>query len=262
MESSSTAAAGRTLRVERDAGIVTVNLARPDVRNAFNAKLIHELIEVFGSIDDSARVVILQGDGSVFCAGADLQMMQESTTFTVDQNVSDARTMAKVFEVVDRCPVPVVGRIHGAAMGGGLGLVACCDIAIADDQTKFSLSEVKLGLVPAVIAPYVIAKMGAGPARRYFTTAEVFDARTAKDIGLIHEAVDSESLDDQVMLCVDAIRGNGPKAVRAAKKLVHDVTARNDHLPMTSQLIADLRASAEGQQGLLAFLSKKKPSWQ
>lgn len=251
-----------TIRVERDAGIVTVNLARPDVRNAFNGTLIHELVQTFTSIDDSARVVILQGDGSVFCAGADLQMMQASTDHTVEQNVSDARVMAKVFEVVDRCPVPVIGRIHGAAMGGGLGLVACCDVAIADDQTKFALTEVKLGLVPAVIAPYVIAKMGVGAARRYFTTAEVFDARTAKEIGLIHEAVDGESLDDQVMLCVDAIRANGPKAVRAAKKLIHDVAQRHDHTAMTTQLIADLRASPEGQQGLLAFLGKKKPSWQ
>ena len=250
-----------TLRVERDAGIVTVNLARPDVRNAFNATLIHELIHVFGAIDDSARVVILQGDGAVFCAGADLAMMQESTAHSVEQNVSDARSMAKVFEVVDRCPVPVIGRIHGAAMGGGLGLVACCDIAIADDQSKFALTEVKLGLVPAVIAPYVIAKIGVGAARRYFVTGEIFDARTAKDIGLVHEAVDGESLDDQVMLCVDAIRANGPKAVRAAKKLILDVAARPDHTGMTTQLIADLRVSPEGQEGLKAFLAKKKPSW-
>lgn len=250
-----------TIRVERDTGIVTINLARPDVRNAFNEKLIHELTQAFGSISDSDRVVILQGDGAVFCAGADLQMMQAAISNTAEANLTDARSMAKVFDVVDRCPVPVIGRIHGAAMGGGLGLVACCDIAIADDQTKFALTEVKLGLVPAVIAPFVIAKMGVGPARRYFTTGEVFDARTAKDIGLIHEAVDSESVDDQVMLCVDAIRANGPQAVRAAKKLVHDVAHRTDHTAMTTQLIADLRASAEGQTGLNAFLAKKKPSW-
>lgn len=251
----------QTIRVERDAGIVTINLARPDVRNAFNETLIHELIQAFTSITDNDRVVILQGDGSVFCAGADLQMMQAAVTNTAEQNLSDARSMAKVFEVVDRCVVPVIGRIHGAAMGGGLGLVACCDVAIADDQTKFALTEVKLGLVPAVIAPFVIAKMGVGPARRYFTTGETFDARTAKDIGLIHEAVDGESVDDQVMLCVDAIRANGPKAVRAAKKLVHDVAHRADHTAMTTQLIADLRSSAEGQTGLNAFLAKKKPSW-
>lgn len=261
MDHSSPAIEGRTIRVERDAGIVTVNLARPDVRNAFNQTLIHELTHAFTSIADSDRVVILQGDGSVFCAGADLQMMQESIGYSTEQNLSDARTMSKVFDVVDRCPVPVIGRVHGAAMGGGLGLVACCDIAIADDQTKFALTEVKLGLVPAVIAPFVIAKIGVGQARRYFTTAEIFDARTAKDIGLIHEAVDGESLDDQVMLCVDAIRANGPKAVRAAKKLIHDVAHRADHTAMTTQLIADLRASAEGQTGLNAFLAKKKPSW-
>jgi methylglutaconyl-CoA hydratase len=250
-----------TLRVERDSGILTVNLARPDVRNAFNAKLIHELIVVFSSVPDDTRVVILQGDGPVFCAGADLQMMQEMGTYTLDQNITDARVMAKVFDTVDRCPVPVVARVHGAAMGGGLGLVACADIAIADEEAKFALSEVKLGLAPAVISPYVIAKIGTGHARRYFTTAEVFDGRVAKQIGLVHEAVDNEHLDDQVMLVVDAIRANAPRAVRAAKRLIRDVAGPGDALAMTTQLIAELRVSAEGQEGLKAFLAKRKPSW-
>lgn len=250
-----------TIRLERDGDVVRVNLARPDVRNAFNAMLIHELTQAFSWVDEATRVIVLQGDGAVFCAGADLTMMQESIDRTRDQNITEARTMAKAFDVIDHCPVPVIARVHGAAMGGGLGLVACCDIAIADDTTKFALSEVKLGLAPAVIAPYVIAKIGVGPARRYFTTAEVFDARTAKDIGLVHEAVDTESLDDQVMLCVDAIRANGPKAVRAAKRLVHEVAARHDVTTMTTQLIADLRTSHEGQEGVKAFLAKRKPSW-
>ncbi len=189
--------------------------------------------------------VVLQGDGPVFCAGADLQMMQETGTYTLDQNVTDARLMAKVFDTVDRCPVPVIARVHGAAMGGGLGLVACADIAVADEEAKFALSEVKLGLAPAVISPYVIAKIGTGYARRYFTTAEVFDGRVAKHIGLVHEAVDNEFLDDQVMLLVDAVRANGPHAVRAASSFVTS-PARADLLSMTTQLIAELRVSASG----------------
>jgi methylglutaconyl-CoA hydratase len=250
-----------TLRVEREASILTVNLARPNVRNAFNVTLIHELIHTFSAIPDDVRVVVLQGDGPVFCAGADLAMMQETGTYTLDQNITEARLMAKVFDTVDRCPVPVIARVHGAAMGGGLGLVACTDIAVAEHDAKFALSEVKLGLVPAVISPYVIAKIGAGQARRYFTTAEVFDGRVAKQMGLVHEAVDNESLDDQVMLFVDTIRANGPNAVRAAKKLIRDVAGQADPLVLTSQLIAELRVSPEGQEGLKAFLAKRKPSW-
>lgn len=250
-----------TLRVERDTGILTVSLSRPDVRNAFNATLIHELIHTFTSIPDDVRVVVLQGDGPVFCAGADLAMMQEVGSYTLDQNVTDARLMAKVFEAVDHCPAPVIARVQGAAMGGGLGLVACADIAVADQDAKFALTEVKLGLAPAVISPYVIAKIGTAHARRYFITGEIFDGHVAKSIGLVHEAVDGESLDDQVMLFVDAIRVNGPRAVRAAKRLVNDVAGPNVHMSMTTQVISELRVSAEGQEGLKAFLGKRKPSW-
>ena len=246
-----------TIRVAQEAGIVTVTLARPEVRNAFNQKLVHELTHAFSAIADDVLAVVLQGDGAAFCAGADLAMMKESVTFSRDQNVIEARTMAKVFEVVDRCPAPVIGRVHGAAMGGGVGLVACCDIVVASAETRFGFSEVRLGIAPAVISPYVIAKIGASQARRYFLTGDVFDTTTAKAIGLVHEVTPSVGLDAGVASVLGSLRTSGPKAVRATKHLIRTVTAPADHTGFTTQLIADLRASAEGQAMIGKFLASK-----
>lgn len=244
-----------TIRVEAEAGVMRVTLARPDVRNAFNRTLVHELTQTFSTVPEDVIAVILQGDGKVFCAGADLAMMKESIGFSREQNVLEARTMAKVFEVVDRCPVPVIGRVHGAAVGGGAGLVACCDMVVAADDAKFAFSEVRLGIAPAVISPFVIAKIGVTQARRYFLTGDMFDAATALRIGLVHDVVPAASLDNLVQVFVDSLRASGPQAVRATKHLIRQVAPVVDHTGVTSQLIADLRASDEGQAMIGRFLA-------
>lgn len=250
-----------TIRVDVEQGVMRVTLSRPEVRNAFNSKVVHELTQTFAQIPSDVIAVVLLGDGKVFCAGADLAMMKDSITQTRDQNVLEARAMAKVFEVVDRAPVPVIGRVHGAAVGGGVGLVACCDVVVAADDARFAFSEVRLGIAPAVISPYVIAKIGASQARRYFLTGDLFDAQTAQRIGLVHDVVSNDQLDERVEAVITSLRASGPNAVRATKHLIRDVTAGADHTGLTSQLIADLRASPEGQAMIGRFLAGgSKPS--
>ena len=242
------------LRIERVAETLGVTMARPDLHNAFDAELIVDLTAAFADVGD-ARAVVLAGDGPSFCAGADVDWMRASIELSYEENVADARRLRMMLEAINSCPAPVIGRIQGHALGGGCGLVACCDIAIASPDAQFAFSEVKLGIIPSVISPYALAKIGPGTARRYFVTGERFDAATALRIGLVQEVADD--LDAAVERLVGELRTAGPEAARHAKQLVLD---RPDTLG-TERRIAQRRTSEEGQEGLRAFLEKRRPEW-
>jgi methylglutaconyl-CoA hydratase len=242
------------LTVERDGSVLRITLTRPDRRNAFDAALIAELAEAFVDVG-RARAVVLAGEGASFCAGADVDWMRSSAALSFDENVADANAMRRMFESIDQCPTPVVARVQGHALGGGAGLVAAADIAIAAPNTAFAFSEVKLGIIPAVISPFALAKIGGGNARRYFVTGERFDAAAALRIGLISEV--AEDLDAAVERVVGELLSAGPQAARWAKRLVRE---RPDG-PETARWIAERRTSDEGQEGLAAFLDKRKPNW-
>lgn len=255
----------KTLLVEFKDGILTVSLNRPDVHNAFDDELIAEAIDFFSSIDtNSARAVVLRANGPNFCAGADLNWMARMMVYTREENVRDSALLAKMFALINECPLPVVGRIQGAAIGGGVGLVSVCDIAVAMANSKFGLSEVKLGILPAVISPYVIAKIGQTHARSLFFTGERFEGDRALRIGLVHRLVDTvEQLDAAIYETVTQLRTSGPEAVRECKKLVTYVASHEpvDAIPYTIEAIASRRVSDEGQEGMKAFLEKRKASW-
>jgi methylglutaconyl-CoA hydratase len=240
--------------VERDGNVLRITLTRPDRRNAFDAALIAELAEAFVNIG-RARAIVLAGEGPSFCAGADVDWMRASASLSYDENVADANGMRQMFEAIDSCPTPVVARVQGHALGGGAGLVAASDIAIASPKALFAFSEVKLGIIPAVISPFALAKIGGANARRYFVTAERFDAETALRIGLVSELADD--LDGAVDRVVGELVSAGPQAARWAKRLVRE---RPDG-PETARWIAERRTSEEGQEGLAAFLEKRKPRW-
>ena len=242
------------LRIDRDGDLLRVTLARPETRNAFDAALIAELSEAFVDVG-KARAVLLAGEGPSFCAGADVEWMRSSVDLDYDTNVADATALRRMLEAIDTCPAPVVARVQGHALGGGAGLVACADIAVAETTAVFAFSEVKLGIIPAVISPFALAKIGAGPARRYFVTGERFDAATALRIGLVHEVVDD--LDGGVAAIVAELRSAGPRAARHAKRLVLD----RPEGPETARRIAERRTSAEGQEGLRAFLERRPAAW-
>ena len=239
----------RALRVERDGGVCRVTLARPERRNAFDATLIGELTEALAGVGD-ARVVVLAGEGQSFCAGADVEWQRSAIDLSYDENVEDAARLLRMLAAIDSCPAPVVARVQGYALGGGSGLVACADAALAAEDAVFGFSEVKLGIAPAVISPFVLAKIGTA-ARRYFLTGERFDASTALRIGLVAEVV--PDLDAALERVVAELLTSGPGAVRAAKRLVRERPAA-DELP---RIAAALRTSEEGQEGLRAFLEKR-----
>jgi methylglutaconyl-CoA hydratase len=255
----------KTLQVELADEVLTVTLDRSDVHNAFNDELIAEAIDLFTNLDTAAaRAVVLKGAGKNFCAGADLNWMSRMVSYTREENIRDSSLLAKMFALINDCPLPVVGRIHGAAIGGGVGLVAACDIAIASAETKFGLSEVKLGILPAVISPYVIAKIGESHARALFLTGERFEADRALRIGLVHRVVDSmPELDAAVYETVTQLKTSGPEAVRECKKLIAHVAAseRADAIPYTIEAIATRRVSEEGQTGMQSFLRKELAPW-
>jgi methylglutaconyl-CoA hydratase len=255
----------KTLLVELADGVLTVTLNRPDVHNAFNDELIAEAIDLFSNLDTSAvRAIVLKGTGKNFCAGADLNWMSRMVSYTRDQNVRDSSLLAKMYALMNECPLPVVGRIHGAAIGGGVGLVSVCDVAISMSTSQFGLSEVKLGILPAVISPYVIAKIGQTHARALFLTGERFNAERAQHIGLVHRVVESEAeLDAAVYETVTQLKTSGPEAVRECKKLIAHVAAHElaDAIPYTIEAIATRRVSEEGQEGMKAFLEKGLASW-
>ncbi|MCU1244594.1 MAG: liuC [Acidobacteria bacterium] len=256
----------KTLLVEETGGILSVTLNRPDVHNAFNDELIAEAIELFEGLaaNRSLRAVVLRGTGANFCAGADLNWMSRMVSYSRDENIRDSSLLARMYALINECPLPVVGRIQGAAIGGGVGLVAVCDVAIAMRDAKFGLSEVKLGILPAVISPYVIAKIGQSHARALVLTGERFDAERALRIGLVHRLVDdAQALDAAVDESIAQLRGSGPEAVRECKKLIAHVAASElaDAVPYTIEAIATRRTSEEGQQGMQAFLAKQKAPW-
>ena len=234
-----------------------VTLARPERRNAFDAALIAELAEAFVAVG-RARAVVLAGDGPSFSAGADVDWMRSSVDLSYEANVADANALRAMLEAIDGCTAPVVARVQGHALGGGAGLVAAADIAVASADAVFAFSEVKLGIVPAVISPFALARIGAGAARRYFVTGERFDAATALHIGLVHEVVPAGELDTGVDRIVGELLTAGPEAARQAKRLVLD--APLDGLE-TARRIAERRTSEEGQEGLRAFLERRKPDW-
>jgi methylglutaconyl-CoA hydratase len=242
------------LRIEREGGILRITIAKPERRNAFDAALISELRDAFGAVGD-ARAVVLAGDGPSFSAGADVEWQRAAIDLTFEENVEDALRLYRMLEAVDSCAAPVVARVQGYALGGGSGLVACADIAIAAPDATFGFTEVRLGIIPAVISPFVLAKIGAA-ARRYFLTGERFGSDDALRIGLVHKV--AEDLDGAVEHVVGELLQSGPESARAAKRLVRDRPADADEL---ARIAARLRTSAEGQEGLRAFLDKRSPSW-
>ena len=242
------------LRVERDGPILRVTLAKPDRRNAFDAELIAELHEAFRDVGD-ARVVLLSGDGESFCAGADIEWQRSAIDLSFDENVEDAMRLFAMMQAIDGSPAPVVARIQGYALGGGSGLAAAVDVAIAAEDAVFGFSEVKLGIIPAVISPFVLPKIGEGAARRYFVTGERFDAQAALRIGLVSEVADD--LDGAVDRVVGELLTSGPQAAREAKRLVRTHPQGEE----TAQWAARMRASDEGQEGLRAFLERRKADW-
>jgi methylglutaconyl-CoA hydratase len=247
-------------------GVHTITLARPEVRNAFNDELIVELKNAFLAVaqDASVRCVVLSAEGPAFCAGADLNWMRRMADYTRDDNLADAGELAAMLRAIYACPQPTIARVQGDVYAGGMGLVAACDMAVAVDTAQFCLSEVKLGLIPATISPYVIRAMGARAAHRYFLTAERFNAAEAHRIGLVHEVVSADTLDAKVAELTQALVNTSPNAVRACKKLVQDVAEREINgalVRQTVEAIADIRASDEGREGVQAFLQKRKPHW-
>jgi methylglutaconyl-CoA hydratase len=255
------------LRIERSGAVGRVWLDRPDVRNALNGVLIRDLAAAFAAFaaDAGVRAIVLGGSGKAFCAGADLAFMREVGGYTWEQNRADAETLAEMLWTLYTCPVPVVARIHGDCYAGGLGIASVCDIRVVAEGVNFSLSEARLGLLPATISPYVVRTMGEQAARRYFVTAERFGATEAKAMGFAHEVTAADALDAKVEELVAALVANGPMATRACKKLVQDVAGREitpELRAETARRIADIRASDEGREGVASFLAKRAPAWQ
>ncbi|MFH1278776.1 MAG: enoyl-CoA hydratase/isomerase family protein [Candidatus Eisenbacteria bacterium] len=254
-----------TIRVERSGPVATVVLNRPEIHNAFNDVMLSELTAAFGGLgsDDGVRVVVITGEGKSFCAGADLEWMKRMAEFTYEQNVEDSRRLAECMHRLDRLPKATVAKVNGAVVGGGMGLLAACDIAVASERAKFGLSEVKLGLAPAVISPFVIRKLGPSKARELFLTGERLDARGALAAGLVSRTAPPEGLDAAVDEVVACLLSSGPEAIRACKELVARVPGMDTEEVMeyTADLIARLRAGGEGREGMGAFLEKRAPSW-
>jgi methylglutaconyl-CoA hydratase len=254
-----------TIDVDVVNSVASVTLNRPEVRNAFNARMIAEISDAFAelSVHPDVRVIVLSGHGSSFSAGADISWMRASLDLGVEENVVDAERMWDMFAAIDTTPQPVIARIHGAALGGGMGLASCCDVVVASDGARFGFTEVKLGIIPAVISYFVLRKVGASWARALFVTGERFDAKVARDIHLVHRITPEDELNDAVAEKVTEILSSGPEAVKAAKALVDDLhgISAQEARSLTARRIAELRASPEGQEGLKAFLEKRGPSW-
>ena len=254
-----------TIEVDVVRGVANVALNRPEVRNAFNATMIGELTAAFGTlaVHEEVRAIVLSGSGTTFSAGADARWMRASLDLTLEENVADADRMWAMFEAIDTVPQPLVGRVHGAALGGGMGLVACCDIVVAAEGTLFGFTEARLGIIPAVISGFVLPKIGESWARALFLTGERFDVALAKEIGLAHRIVPEAHLNDAVAGKIAELLSSGSVATKAAKSLIRDVVNRDPEATrsLTTQRIAEIRTSPEGQEGLRAFLEKRKPAW-
>ena len=252
--------------VSTTGAVATVTLNRPEVRNAFNDDVIAELTALFLKLGEreEVRCIVLAANGTAFCAGADLNWMKRMAGYTRAENLADAEALARMLRVIYECPKPTIARIQGDVYAGGTGLVAACDMAVAVDTAQFCLSEVRLGLIPATISPYVIRAIGPRAAHRYFLTAEPFSAAEALRIGFVHEVVPASGLDAKVDGIAQTLVKNGPAAVKACKQLLHDVAGRKIStalVTMTVEGIADIRVSDEGREGVQSFLQKRKPSW-
>jgi len=254
------------VRIDRDGGLARIVLNRPERNNAFDEALILELTQAFDGIAGNSDVstVVVQGEGKSFCAGADINWMKKAAGYSREENIRDAQPLARMLAALDRMPQTTIARVQGPVYGGGVGLVAACDIAIATTEATFCLSEVRLGLVPAVISPYVVRAMGVRHARRYFQTAEAFPAAEAARIALVHEVVAADAIDARIAALIAQLKTGAPAARAAAKTLVGTVAGRpidDAVLSETAQLIAEMRAKPEAREGLSAFLEKRKPSW-
>ena len=253
------------LKIQIDAAVAEVTLNRPEVHNAFDEVLIAEMTDCFGALSGEAavRAIVLQGAGASFCAGADLGWMGRMAGYSQEENLADAQGLQRMFAAIATCPKVTIARVHGAAIGGGAGLVAVCDIAIAAEEAKFALSEVRLGLVPAVIGPYVLEKIGMGAARALFVTGERFSATEALRLGLVQQMTSASELDAAVQRKVELVRQAGPEAIATAKRLLREIAGRtpDEAADTTAACIAALRVSPEGQEGIRAFLEKRKPTF-
>jgi methylglutaconyl-CoA hydratase len=254
------------IRLDIAEGVARITMARPEKHNAFDDVLIGDLTDTFNRVgaDSAVRVVVLQAEGKSFSAGADLGWMQRMAGYSEAENLADARALAGMMRVLNELPRPTIARVQGAAYGGGVGLVAACDIALASQAASFCMSEARLGLIPSVISPYVVEAIGARAARRYFQTAERFDAEAAHELGLVHEVVPRERLDHRLDEVIGLLMGNGPAAMAASKDLIRRVSAGPVDDAMvedTARRIADIRTTPEGREGVRAFLEKREPSW-
>jgi methylglutaconyl-CoA hydratase len=255
-----------TLKITVAQHVGSITLNRPDIRNAFNDEVIVEITQAFAELGqrNDVRCIVLAAEGTAFCAGADLNWMRRMADFSREENLADAGKLAEMLRVIYECPKPTVARVQGDVVAGGMGLVACCDVAVSVDTAGYCLSEVKLGLIPATISPYVIRALGARASHRYFLTAERFSPHEALRLGLVHEVVSSDQLDAKVDEITQALVKNSPNAVKVCKKLLHDVAYAEISQPLVAKTvegIADIRSSAEGREGVSAFLSKRKPFW-
>ncbi|MEK7862339.1 MAG: enoyl-CoA hydratase-related protein [Chloroflexota bacterium] len=243
--------------------VARITLARPERRNAFDADLIAALVATLGRIDPDARAVVLASEGDAFCAGADLSWMKGMIEYGLDQNIADSRALAEMFRALDDLPMPLLARVQGPAIGGGAGLVAVADIAVASSEAHFGFTEVRLGIIPAVVSPYVVRKIGSAHATALFVSGIRFDARRALEIGLVESVESPEELDGKLELYIDAVVAGGPHAVNAAKRIVREVAGRpiEEVRDLTVERIAALRVSAEGQEGMRAFLERRGPHW-
>ncbi len=253
----------KTITLTQNQFVATLRLNRPEVRNAFNAEMIEEITKACQQLqtDTNLRLVVLRGEGESFCAGGDLTWMKSMAKYTQAENLKDAQKLYEMFEAFKKIPVPTLCVIHGHAMGGGVGLVAASDMTIAVEDTKLSFSEVKLGLAPAVISSFVADKLSRSDLYRYFLTAEIFDAQKALLMGLVHEVVATDKVDSLLNEWIEKILKNGPEALRATKKLLGDLSQQQNFKNLTTELIARMRVSPEGQEGLQSFLEKRKPQW-
>ena len=247
-------------------GVATVTLNNPDKHNAFDDSIIAELTAAFNAVasNDEVRIMVLASNGKNFSAGADLNWMKRMASYSFDENLADARALAEMLKLLNFMPKPTIARVQGAVFGGAVGLVSCCDMAVATTRASFCLSEVKIGLIPATISPYVVAAIGQRAARRYFMTAERFTAETATQLGLVTELVEETALDEQINTLIDCLLTNSPAAVKASKQLIFDVAERDisdELIASTCEDIACIRVSEEGQEGLSAFLEKRPAAW-